>query len=202
MRHFSNAFPLRKINTGLSLVVLLLGLYIIFMPFLPMLFTWVKDATTAPPPLVQQNIASGATPVDQEVMPAENTLVVPGIRMQEIIYDGSSAATLSKGVWRRPHTSTPNAGSNTVLVGHRFTYTQPQGVFYSLDKIAPGDDIFLYWEQTKYHYKVQEVFVVKPTAVEVESATDEDVLTLYTCTPLWSGRDRLVIRAVLQGDQQ
>ncbi|HZM63945.1 MAG TPA: sortase, partial [Candidatus Saccharimonadales bacterium] len=62
--------------------------------------------------------------------------------------------------------------------------------------------IFLYWEQTKYHYKVQEVFVVKPTAVEVESATDEDVLTLYTCTPLWSGRDRLVIRAVLQGDQQ
>lgn len=201
MHRFIDSISLRKINTGLSLIVLLLSLYIIFMPFLPMIFSRVKDITTAPPPLVQQNTTLAANPTSQEVIPIDNTLLIPSIRMQEIIHDGPSSATLSKGVWRRPHSSTPNAGSNTVLVGHRFTYTQPQGVFYSLDKIAPGDDIYVYWQQVKHHYRVQEVFVVKPTSVEVEAASDENLLTLYTCTPLWSGRDRLVIRAILAEDE-
>lgn len=198
MQRFFNAISLRKINTGLSLLVVLLSLYIMLMPFLPTLFVWVSGTVTAPPPLVRQNIASVLEAQDQEVMPAENTLVIPSIRMQEFIHDGQTAATLSKGVWRRPYTSTPNNGSNTVLVGHRFTYTNPRGVFYGLDKIAVSDDIFVYWQQKKYHYRVQEVFVVKPTAVEIEAQTDEKWLTLYTCTPLWSGRDRLVVRASLQ----
>jgi sortase (surface protein transpeptidase) len=31
----------------------------------------------------------------------------------------------------------------------------------------------------------------------VEAPTDEHILTLYTCTPLWSAKDRLVIKARL-----
>ena len=38
--------------------------------------------------------------------------------------------------------------------------------------------------------------VVEKTAVEIESPTEDDILTLYTCTPLWSSSKRLVVQAV------
>jgi sortase A len=44
-------------------------------------------------------------------------------------------------------------------------------------------------------YKVAEIKTVASTAGEVEAPTDTDQLTLYTCTPLWSAKERLVIVA-------
>ncbi|HEY5805954.1 MAG TPA: class E sortase [Candidatus Saccharimonadales bacterium] len=184
---------LRDFNNALSVVVLVLGLYITLMPFLPNMQFWVKKTIHAYPQLVEQNLPE--KPKDEEVIPSENTLVIPGIGMQELVHESSSAAALSKGVWRRPHTSDPTKDGNTVLVGHRFTYAKPQGVFYHLDKVKNGDTIVLYWQGKKYSYKVERTFVVPSDRVEIEAPTDEPVLTLYTCTPLWNPKDRLVIQA-------
>lgn len=186
---------LRHLNTGLSFIVLLLAVYIMFAPFLPSMQFWGKKLLHDRPPLVTQNMSQAKGVTTKETMPADNTLVIPSINLQQVVYDGASASTLSKGVWHRPHTSSPDAGSNTVVVGHRFTYTNPEGVFYSLDKIHPGDTIVLYWQQKKYRYTVSRTFVVPPTAVEIEQPTKQPMLTLYTCTPLWSAHDRLVIQA-------
>ena len=184
-------------NNVLSVVVMLLALYIIILPLLPNLQFWVKKTTHAYPQLVKQNLPD-APKQDKEVIPAENTLVVPGLGMQEVVYEGSGPAALHKGVWHRPNTSNPTQGSNTVLVGHRFTYTQPEGVFYHLDKIKVGDSIVLYWNGEKYSYHVTKTFVVTADKVEIEAPTKEPLLTLYTCTPLWSAKDRLVIQAELE----
>lgn len=187
--------PLRRVNNGLTVVVIILSLYIAGAPLLPAVLFWYRTRIAPKPALVTAN--SPSNPDDSpppEVFPEENTLVIPRLAMQQVIYDGGSAATLRKGVWHRPHTSSPDQGGNTVLVGHRFTYDGP-AVFYSLDKVMAGDKVVVYWQHQKYLYEVSSVTVVPPTAIEIEAPSEESMLTIYTCTPLWTAKNRLVIQA-------
>lgn len=131
-------------------------------------------------------------------VPAQNRLVVPSMMLDEPINDSKDQATLHKGLWRLPYTSSPDKQSNTVIVGHRFTYTNPRGLFYHLDKVRVGDEIGVFWQGKKYLYKVNQTKTVPPTAVNVEAPTDLPQLTLYTCAPLWWPKDRLVITAALE----
>lgn len=118
--------------------------------------------------------------------------------MQEQVYEGQTEAALRNGVWHRPKTSTPEKGSNTVLAGHRFTYSDP-AVFYHLDKVKLHDEIILYWNKQKYIYQVTQIKEVSPTAIETENPTVRDTLTLYTCAPLWTSKNRMVVIANLTG---
>lgn len=186
---------LRRINNALSIIVFLLAFYIVLLPQVPNLLFWFNKTTHHYPALVKQNLSSNK---EAEIIPDDNTLVIPSMGSQEVVYDGPTTATLSKGVWRVPTASDPTQGSNTVLAGHRFTYTQPQSVFYNLDKVKIDDKIVLYWNREKYTYKVTNIAVVPPTAVEIQAPTDTPMLTLYTCTPLWSASDRLVVQATFQ----
>lgn len=81
------------------------------------------------------------------------------------------------------------------MAGHRLSYTQPQGVFYFLDKIKVGDPIEIYWHGRAYKYVTRAITETVPQDKEVEAATPNAILTLYTCTPLWSFKDRLIIIA-------
>lgn len=131
-------------------------------------------------------------------LPKDNRLIIPKIDLDQHIFEGTSPYTVNKGVWIRPNASRPDIGSNTVMVAHRLTYTDPRGPFYFLNKLAVGDEIAVTWQQKVYHYKVESIKVVSPTDVEVEAPTKQSVLTLYTCTPLWTLSSRLVIRAGLE----
>jgi LPXTG-site transpeptidase (sortase) family protein len=191
-----NPSTLRRINNALSIIVVCLSLYIALSPLWPGMSFWWRTHFGRKPALV---VANTPVPTDKpkppEVIPEENTLVIPKLAMQEIIYDGATVAALRKGVWHRPHTSSPDQGSNTVLVGHRFTYNGP-AVFYNLDKVGPGDQVIIYWQKEKYVYEIKDIKVVLPTAIEIEAPTDEPQLTIYTCTPLLTAKNRLIIRAV------
>lgn len=132
-------------------------------------------------------------------IPIENRIIIPAIGVDMIIVEGSTDDSLSLGAWRRPKTSTPDVGGNTVITAHRFQYLKPEGeTFYNMDKIEYGDAIIVYWGGVPYIYYVTEVFEVTPTDVYVEDNTDYPLLTLYTCTPMWTSERRLVVRA-LQG---
>lgn len=185
---------LRRFNNGLSLVIVTLCLYIIVVPFFPNISFWWQSFTNSQPALVKANSQSAKKDEASEPIPADNTLVIPSINMQETIYAGAGADTLNQGVWKRPDTSSPDKGSNMVLAGHRFTY-RGAAVFYHLDKIKVGDKIVVYWQAKKYTYQVSRTYVVLPSAVEIEKPTKEARLTIYTCTPLWTSKSRLVIEA-------
>lgn len=182
---------LRKFNNALSGLIIALSLYILATPWLPEVGFWWRNKTGSQPELVQAEKAN--TDVKY---PQDNTLVVPSLNMQELIHEGDTEAVLMKGVWRRPRTGTPDKPGNMVIAGHRFTYSNP-AVFYHLDKIKIGDKIIVYWQSEKYVYQVIRIYEVSPSAVEVEQATDEPKLTLYTCTPLWTSKNRLVVEAEL-----
>ncbi len=130
------------------------------------------------------------TPVD-----GPNRLRVGSISLEGEIHDGESEKTLSKGIWRRPHTSTPDKGSNTVLAAHRFRYTTGNNTFFNLDKVAVGERIEIVWDGFLYSYTVTESKVVESKQIDIEAPTTQDTLTLYTCTPLWSSEKRLVVVA-------
>lgn len=102
---------------------------------------------------------------------------------------------LDKGVWRWPLGSSPDKGGNTILVGHRFTYTTPKGIFYYMDKVKVGDEIGLVWDNKPYTYKVASVSEVPPTDTDILDQTSDARLTMYTCTPLWNPVHRLVVIA-------
>lgn len=179
---------LRHLNNCLSAVVVALCLYVILAPFWPKLALQVQKD----PPLVVQEKSPSANPV----IPKQNTLVIPKLKLQQEIFEGGEWM-LNKGVWHTPDTGSPLSG-NMVLSGHRFTYGGP-AVFYHLDKLKEGDPIIVYWQGNKYQYSVTSSFVVKPTEREVLAPSDKPVLTIYTCTPLWSAKDRLIIRAEMTG---
>ncbi len=190
---------LRQFNNVLSIVIVALGIYIFATPWLPQANFWWRQKFGAKPSLV---IASTNSQPDQpnsdkptETFPQDNVLVIPKLLLQLKIFEGPGSGTLAQGIWHRPNTSSPNKDGNTVIVGHRFTYSHPNGPFYFLDRLASGDDIIVYWQQQKYVYRVDSVFVTQANDVGIEKASDTSMLTLYTCTPLWSAKDRLIVQA-------
>lgn len=185
---------LRHFNDALTLIVVALCLYVILAPLLPNLsFWWNRSVTHATPPLV----AALEDPKNPEPIPDKNMLVVPGLKLEQEIHESRDQSALKKGIWRYPQASAPDEGMNTVLVGHRFTYGGP-AVFYHLDKVKVGDQIVVYWQKQKYEYRVEKITEVPPTAVEIQRKdTGKDMLTIYTCTPLVTAKNRLVIQATL-----
>lgn len=187
---------LRAINNCLTAVVALLAVYIAAAPFLPQVGWWVTHESPVKGILPNRSNAA-ATPATEQVIEGDK-LFIPRIDLAEPIHGGGKQS-LNLGVWRVPHTSAPDMGGNTVLVGHRFTYKDPTGVFYHLDKVREGDEITVHWQGKAYEYQVTEIKVVPATEVSVEHNTTEPRLTVYTCTPLWSVENRLVVIAEPKG---
>jgi len=191
VKNFRFKPKLATVNSYLSVVLVILAAYIIVLPFLPNITWSIKHDI----PLVSSKPVQLAESLQQ--VDGQNTLYIPSIDLKQQIYQGASPYTVNKGVWLRPNTSTPDKGGNSVMVGHRFTYSG-KSVFYYLDKVKLGDEIVVFWSGQKYVYKVEQIKTVGPNAGEVEAATSQDVLTLYTCTPLLTAKDRLVVVGRLQ----
>jgi len=183
---------LARVNTILLIAIVLINGYIIVLPLLPGLFFSAAGRNSVTHSALEAKVQAG---VALQNNTQENRLVIPSMLLDEPINDGHTIATLRKGLWRRPQTSTPGDGGNTVIVGHRFTYTQPQGTLYHLDKVQVGDPIGITWNGKSYVYTVRETKVVSPNDTSVEAPTTAPTLTIYTCTPLWLPKDRLVVIA-------
>jgi len=181
-----------------SISVSILGLLLIIYPFIPEIINRIAppDATESPY-RVENPEEVGIEEVVSDTIPEDNRVVIPKIGVDAKILEGDSLAVLSReeGVWRDPDTKTPENGGNMVISGHRFQYTPPNMVtLYNLDKVEVDDTMIVYWDGKEYDFKVTEIKVVEPTAIEIKDNTPgKTVLTIYTCTPLWSNTHRLVV---------
>jgi LPXTG-site transpeptidase (sortase) family protein len=184
---------LKYVNNAIAGIIVLLCLYVIALPFLPNLTFWLHKRQAASNPVPIHTQSQPATTSTQQ-KPTDTRLIIPSLGLNEVVYTDGTLASLNKGPGWRTKTAKPIDGGNTVIVGHRFTYSGAS-VFYHLDKVKSGEVLALFWEGKEFNYKVREIKVVPATAVEVEANTSNDQLTLYTCTPLWSAKDRLVIVA-------
>lgn len=91
-------------------------------------------------------------------------------------------------------TGVPGEQGNVVLAGHRDVNS---ALFRELDRLGPGDEIFVSNSLGEYRYIVNESLVVSPGHIEVMDPTDDSRVTLITCTPIGLATQRLVVTAVL-----
>lgn len=188
----------KRANNLLLALIIIINLYVIAAPLLPTIsFWWQNRNGTTRAQLTQKVNAASPSPTKTS---EPNQLIIPSMLLDEKIVEGpvsQTYANLRKGVWRWPEGSTPDKGGNTIFIGHRFTYTQPRGVFYYLDKVKIGQTIGVIWHQQHYRYKVTNIREVLPTQTSILNQTTDSRLTIFTCTPLWLPKHRLVVTARL-----
>lgn len=190
---------LRQVNNVLFALIVLVNGYVIAAPLWPQVtFWWQSHHTSRQSELTQliHKPAKASTPA-----PKQNSLIIPAMMLNQPTLEGPESNwfdLLKQGIWRWPESSTPDKGGNTVFLAHRFSYTGPHGEFYYLDKLKPGDEIGVVWNQKTYTYKVASSAEVPPTDVAIEDNTSDARLTLFTCTPLWHPVNRLVVVAKLE----
>lgn len=123
-----------------------------------------------------------------------NHLVIAGANINMPVFLGETEKTLNKGGWLFPTTSRPELGGNSVIFGHRYMYRPPKSnTFWNLDKVKIGDEMVLYWKGKEYKYKVSETKIIEPTDLSVIRRTTDSRLTVITCTPLFTTKQRLVV---------
>ena len=123
-------------------------------------------------------------------------LRIPKIGVDKVVVEGVGVPDLKKGPGHYPHTPLPGQPGNAAIAGHRTTYGAP---FNRLDELKAGDPILVTTREGPFRYQVDRNMVVKPTATEVLDPTPDNRLTLTTCNPKYSAKERLIVVARLIG---
>ena len=160
---------------------------------------WAEPA--ARPPAGQE---PETVPVSLDLGQGFAVLHVPALPDYDpwVVVEGTSTEALKKGPGHISGTALPGEIGNVVLSGHRTTYGAP---FERFGELVPGHQVVLETADQWFTYTVQGSEIVAPTAVEVTYAVPGDptaepterLLTLTTCHPKYSARQRLVVRAEL-----
>jgi sortase A len=150
----------------------------------------------------------GDPPVPAEPGHAETfaTLVVPRWtgEPERPVSQGVDRATVLDplGIGHYPDTAMPGEVGNFALAGHRTTYGKP---FNRVAELVEGDPIVVRTADTWYVYRVTSTRIVDPGAVEVLAPDPADptatptqrTITLTTCHPMFSARERFIVHGVL-----
>lgn len=121
---------------------------------------------------------------------------IPRIGVDHVVFSGVDLQILKSGPGHMPRTPLPGQPGNTVISGHRTTHGRP---FFDLDQLATGDLIEVENQSGIHRYEIREILVVKPTDVWVTRERPGGWLTLTTCNPKFSARERLVVVGEMVG---
>ena len=134
-------------------------------------------------------------------------IIIPAIDVDEIVVAGVEVEDLRKGPGHYGTTPLPGQPGNAAIAGHRTTYGAPFG---GIAELAPGDEIIVETLQGTFVYRVLAGtriagrslghHIVAPTALEVLDDVGDNRLTLTSCHPKYSSRQRIIVHATLVGD--
>lgn len=125
-----------------------------------------------------------------------------GINLDVLVVEGVTPAALRAGAGHYPLTPLPGEMGNVAIAGHRTTFGRP---FNHLDEMAPGDEVILETPFKIFHYVVVPAFgghanpwpVNKNDTDSLKDTPGRYMLTLTTCHPKGSARQRLILRLEL-----
>lgn len=124
---------------------------------------------------------------------AAGLLEIPRLGLDVAFLHGVDLKDLARGPGHYPGTPLPGGGGNVVMAGHRTTHGAP---FWGLATLEAGDEITVRTGTGRFVYRVQWVRVVAPDDWSIVRRTDRPSLTLTTCNPWFSARERLAVRAL------
>ena len=162
---------------------------------LPEVEETVYEETVSDPEIVEPARVIEYHPEDAPDEDTEFAVIrIPKVGLDVVVFEGVTPSTLKQGPGHMPDTALPGQPGNAVISGHRTTYGRP---FFDLDQLEPGDIIEVETAIGVHTYVVRESFIVPPTGVWVTDPRDGAWLTLTTCNPKYSARERLIITAEL-----
>jgi sortase A len=121
-----------------------------------------------------------------------------GLDYVKPMLEGTDRSVLRDGVGHYPKTADPGAVGNFAVAGHRTTYGAP---FSRLDELKSNDPIVIETRDSWLIYRVDRSTIVPPTQTNVtlpvpekpEAKPTEKLITLTTCNPKYSARERLIV---------
>lgn len=110
---------------------------------------------------------------------------------------------LSKSLVQYPGTALPGKRGNAAIFGHSILpiFYNPKdyiSIFSLLPTLKEGDDILINYDGISFKYRVETMFEVLPTDIQVlDQDTSDSFVTLVTCVPPGDPRKpkRLIVRA-------
>lgn len=125
-------------------------------------------------------------------------IVIPKIGVDKKVVEGVALPDLKKGPGHYPDSPLPGQRGNAAIAGHRTTYGAP---FNRIDELVAGDEITVETVQGSFRYLVTEQLIISPTQVDVLDDKGDNRLTLTSCNPKYSARQRIVVVAKLAPDE-
>jgi len=137
-------------------------------------------------------------------------IIIPKILVNAPVKKGVDPANsnqylkvLKKAVAHAKNSSFPNKPGNVYLFAHSslmpWEQTKYGPIFFLLPKLEPGDDIYLFYKNKKYHYQVTNRQIVTADKTDfLYTKTNNHLLTLQTCYPPGSNTQRFIIQAIIQ----
>lgn len=118
------------------------------------------------------------------------------------LYQGTDRTTLQKGIGHYPQTAMPGEVGNFSIAGHRTTYGKP---FSRIAELLDGDLVIVETSARYFVYKVVDHLIVLPTQTEVilpvpgepGAKPTQALLTMTSCHPQFSSRERYITHARL-----
>lgn len=122
-------------------------------------------------------------------------LTILSANINHYVVFGASIDQLQYGPGFILGTSLPGNGGNFAIAGHRTTYGAPFG---DLDKVNIGDNIFFQTNSNQYKYLVVDKLIVQADENYVLENFGDDRITLSTCHPKFSAKQRLIVVGQLE----
>ena len=125
-----------------------------------------------------------------------------GPKFARPLYEGTTRDVLKRGIGHYADTSMPGDIGNFGMAGHRTTYGKP---FNQIEQLIEGDVVLVETKDTYFVYRVTGHQIVPPTQVSVLLPVPDKpgkkatvaTLTMTTCHPEFSARERYIVYADL-----
>lgn len=143
------------------------------------------------------------------IYPSDNRLYIPSLNKNVPLItvphnknwnqlENNIQSGLRDGVVVHPVSREPFKNGNFFITGHSSYYAWDDGrfkdVFALLHEMNTNEIVELFWEGKKYTYLIKAKQVVPPTATQIlRQPSDAKLITLMTCTPIGTNKDRLVL---------
>lgn len=122
------------------------------------------------------------------------------------VLEGTSLDLLQAGVGHYVDSAMPGGLGNFALAGHRVTYGRP---FNQIAELRVGDPIVVETQDQWFVYRMRESLIVTPDRVDVVAPVpgepgaepQERLLTMTSCHPMFSARERYIVQAELESWQ-
>jgi sortase A len=126
-----------------------------------------------------------------------------GANFARPLYEGTARDVLQRGVGHYVGTALPGEVGNFAMAGHRTTYGKP---FNRIAELKQGDAVLVETRDTWFVYRVtgheivppNQVSVLLPVPNEPDAEPTAAVLTMTSCHPEFSARERYVVHAELE----